>query len=96
MTTPANPTARLAGVRYEVELDDGSWWELGWDGPLGTFYAQLWGGDHDEPVAAWHGTRPLQHPDVASLEDALGWLVPGEICAELEADQASWPGARDS
>lgn len=93
-TTPPNPAARMAGARYEVDLADGSWWELGWDPPLGTFYAQHWAAEADdacEPVVEWHGTRPTQHTEVDSLEEALGWVVPGEVRYELEADQAAWP-----
>ncbi len=93
MTATAPGADRMAGARYEVDLDDGSWWELGWDPPLATFYAQHWGAGTDddaEPVAEWHGTRPGQHRSVASLEDALGWVVPGQLRAELEADRAAF------
>lgn len=94
-TTPPSATDRMAGARYEIDLEDGSWWELGWDPPLATFYAQHYGGGElDEPVE-WHGTRPGNHPDVDSLEDALGWVVPGEVRADLEADRAAWPGPGD-
>ena len=95
MTYTDSNAGRVAGARYEVDLPDGSWWELGWDPPLATFYAQLYaavGGD--EPPAAWHGIRPAQHPDVDSLEEALGWVVPADIRAELEADRAALGGGR--
>ncbi|MGH9165469.1 MAG: hypothetical protein ACRDZW_08170 [Acidimicrobiales bacterium] len=93
-TTPSSATDRTAGARYEIDAEDGSWWELGWDPPLSTFYAQHYGGESDEP-ALWHGTLPRQHRGVDSLEDALGWVVPGEVRADLEADRAAWPGPRD-
>lgn len=91
-TTPSSATDRAEAARYEIDLDDGSWWELGWDPPLATFYAQHYGGGGDEPLAEWHGTLPGQHPDLDSLEDALCWVVPGDVRADLEADRAAWPG----
>ena len=94
MTHTASDPGRVAGARYEVDLPDGSWWELGWDPPLATFYAQLYAAASDEPLAAWHGTRPSQHPDVDSLEEALGWVVPADIRAELEADRDAIGGGR--
>ncbi|MFP5375770.1 MAG: hypothetical protein ACLGIO_03170 [Acidimicrobiia bacterium] len=93
MTYTDSDPGRVAGARYEVDLPDGSWWELGWDPPLATFYAQLYAAaPGDEPPAAWHGTRPAQHPDVDSLEEALGWVVPAEIRSELEADRVALGG----
>lgn len=94
MTVTASGAGRTAGARYEVDLPDGSWWELGWDPPLSTFYAQLYAAAaaDGEPLAAWHGTRPRQHPDVDSLEEALGWVVPAGIRAELEADRVAFGG----
>lgn len=94
MTVTASGAGRLDGARYEVDLPDGSWWELGWDPPLSTFYAQHYAANAGggEPLAAWHGTRPHQHPDVDSLEEALGWVIPAAIRAELDADRATFGG----
>src|ERR671911_269829 len=30
---------RPMGTRYRIDLADSTWWELGWDKPLGTFFA---------------------------------------------------------
>ncbi|HET7486659.1 MAG TPA: hypothetical protein VFJ85_01935 [Acidimicrobiales bacterium] len=85
--------ARPEGARYEVDDDDGSWWELGWDAPLATFYAQHWGAPDDggEPVSDWHGRIWAEHPDLDSLEEALGWVLPADVRADLEDDRAAWP-----
>ena len=86
---------REPGRRYQVDAGDGSWWELGWDPGLSTFYAQLWGevpGDADEPVTDWIGYRPHEHSSVASLEGALQWRVPAPLRSGLEADRVAFPG----
>ena len=83
---------RQPGSRYELDEGDGSWWELGWDAALTTFYAQHHGEAPDGDVTGWFGCRPHEHPSVACLEGALGWRVPPEVRADLEADRASFGG----
>ncbi len=54
---------RFPASRYEVKLEDGSWWEVGCDTPLATFYAQHWGDPgaaEGQEVADWLGTWPAQ------------------------------------
>jgi hypothetical protein len=86
---------RRAAVRYEVFRGDGCRWELGWDAAMETFFAQRFG-DPDADVVSdemtvWLGTRPGEHPNVDSLEDALCWEVKEFVRAELEADRAARP-----
>ena len=92
----ADPPSRSLGTRYRVELDDGRWWELGWDRPLATYYAQL----HDpipyDPftppdLLAWRGTSFGELPDVPALEQATGLTLSTDMAADLSADQAAFP-----
>lgn len=87
------PARRLPASRYEVHLEDGSWWEVGWDPPLATFYAQHWGDPaaaEDQEVTDWLGTCPEEYPSVDSLDAALGWVVPEGIRVDLVADRAAF------
>lgn len=92
-------SARTPGTRYRVNLEDGRWWELGWDRPLGTYYAEL----HDpvpyDPftppdLLAWHGTTFGELPDVAALEGATGLRLDDDVAGALVADQAAFPNPR--
>jgi len=82
------------GRRYRVDLDDGRWWELGWDRPLGTYYAQLYApgapGGEDLPLD-WKGTAFRELPDVADLEKATGLRVSHEVAVDLAVDKAWFP-----
>lgn len=98
MTVHSEPptTARLVGARYRVDLDNGQWWQLGWDRDLATFSAEL----HDpvpyDPftppdLLEWHGRRLAELPDVAALEEATGLMLPRNVAAELHADRVTFP-----
>jgi DNA-binding Xre family transcriptional regulator len=92
-----NPTriSRPQGRRYELSEPDGSWWELGWDRPLGTFYAQHYNADNhrSNPDAPdiWHGARPFEITTVADLATLLSVPVPADIADELASDAAAFP-----
>ena len=94
-STATRACGRTAAARYQVGVGDGTWWELGWDPPLATYYAQHWhepaDDDDDEQVTEWLGTWFAEHPSVNSLEEALGWTVPEAMRAELDADRSAWP-----
>jgi hypothetical protein len=83
------PTRRPDGLRYEIEADDQTWWELGWDPALGTYYAQLWRAEGDIQVADWHGSAPGELQTVAAVESAIGRAVPSDIRVELDADRTA-------
>ena len=88
-------TSRPQGTRYDLAEPDGSWWELGWDRPLGTFFAQRYSADNhrsnpDTPDT-WHGTRPFEITTVAELARLVSVAVPYDIAEELENDAAAYP-----
>lgn len=95
---PAGEPGRSPGSRYRLDEADGSWWDLGWDRPLATFYAQRYlpdttdpgGMDTGEP-STWLGGRPGELPDLATLEAAVGRRLPAETAFELVADQDALP-----
>jgi hypothetical protein len=84
---------RRLGVRYRLAEPDGSWWELGWDRPLGTFYAQHYRLDPEghEHMVTDLGNGLSEIPTTARLGQRLGKPVPAEMVRELEADAAAFP-----
>jgi len=103
---PPAPTPRIGDGRALSILDDAppavdrvrigtpsGRWELGWDPPLGTFYAQhhaMDGDDLDEPQI-WLGTYPRAVPTVGELEQRLGFPLPAAARTHLAADQHTRP-----
>jgi hypothetical protein len=91
---------RPLGARYRIDQPDGTWWELGWDRPLGTFYAQHWSPEPydpftpDEPLA-WHGTDLAEVTTVASLATTIGVRIPEDIADELQRDAHAYPHTID-
>jgi hypothetical protein len=91
---------RPLGARYRIDQPDGSWWELGWDRPLGTYYAQHWSPEPydpftpDEPLA-WHGTDLDEITTVASLAATTGVVIPDDIAQELHQDAQANPHTID-
>ena len=87
------PEQRRLGARYRVDLDDGSWWEVGWDRPLGTFYAQRFTVDAtgDEQVLSDFGNDLSEIPTIGQLGAHLGRPVPAGIAHDLAADAAAFP-----
>jgi hypothetical protein len=91
---------RPLGARYRIDQPDGSWWELGWDRPLGTFYAQHWSPEPydpftpDEPLA-WHGTDLAELTTVASLAATIGVPIPDGISDSLQRDALAYPHTID-
>jgi hypothetical protein len=91
---------RPLGARYRIDQPDGTWWELGWDRPLGTFYAQHWSPEPydpftpDEPLA-WHGTDLAEVTTVASLAATIGVPIPDDIVESLQRDAHAYPHTID-
>src|SRR5436305_4300743 len=91
---------RPLGTRYRLDEPDGSWWELGWDRPLGTFYAQQYRHVGDVPSAneelvAWHGGRPSELSSVAALAARLPVPIPDDAAHELRRDADAHPHTVD-
>lgn len=65
---------------------------IGWDGPMGTFFAQVWDRtkDEDDPAAEllWIGTRHGEISDPRQAMNAVAaWLpVPAELVNTLYAE----------
>jgi hypothetical protein len=91
---------RRLGARYRIDQPDGTWWELGWDRPLGTFYAQHWSPEPydpftpDEPLA-WHGTDLAELTTVASLAATIGVAIPDDVADALQRDAHTYPHTLD-
>jgi hypothetical protein len=83
------PSRRRDGLRYELQADDSTWWELGWDPGLGTFFAQRWHAARDIEITDWHGATPGELSTIGAVEHAIGRTIPEGIRAELEADRTS-------
>ena len=65
---------------------------IGWDNPLGTFFAQVFDPSIEEDADAcllWIGTAPAAIPTVAALQAQLaGWAtIPPDIVARLVREQ---------
>lgn len=89
-------TDRPMGARYRLDEADGSWWEVGWDRPLATFYAQHYSPVPVDPFSGadlvdWHGTDFAELPTTKALADRLPMALPEEVDAELAADAGAWP-----
>jgi hypothetical protein len=79
--------------RYRIPAQDpGLTAIVGWDNPLMTFFAQVFGPSIEEDADAcllWIGTAPEALPTVAALQAQLaGWAtIPAEIVDRLTRDQ---------
>ena len=87
---------RRLGIRYRIDEADGSWWELGWDRPLATFYAQHYSPVPFDPfteddLRAWYGTDFAELPSPGALGARLPIAVPEEVAQELAADARAFP-----
>lgn len=86
--------------RYVIVQNDRREVVVGWDPPLGTFFAQEYdaaAGPEDDDLLWWIGNDRHEVRDIGVLENALrdqGWSLPPDVCAKLMADkQAPWePG----
>lgn len=87
---------RRLGARYRLDEADGSWWELGWDRPLATFYAQHYSPVPFDPHAGedvldWVGTDFAEVATTGALAARLPVALPEEVERELAADAAAHP-----
>lgn len=79
-------------LRYELPLlPDETWWEIGWDPPLATFFAQRFESHGDASPLEWHGWRFREYPDLDPLAAAMRSPIPAAVCAKLEAARAAHP-----
>lgn len=91
---------RPLGARYRIDEPGGTWWEVGWDRPLGTYYAQQYSPvpydpfTHDNLLAS-HGARPSELASVAALAARLPVPLPEGVADELERDAAVHPHTVD-
>lgn len=78
--------------RHELPAADGFEVVVGWDPPLGTFFAQVWDRrvDEDDPAAEvlWIGCTPGEIRDPQTVCDAVTrWArVPDGLARELYAE----------
>ena len=81
------------GTRYRIDEGDGTWWELGWDKPLGTFYATRFADDGElgHKVVEDYGNGLSEIGTIAGLGDVIGRPIPPAISHELAADAAAHP-----
>lgn len=91
---------RPLGTRYRLDEPDGSWWELGWDRPLGTFYAQQYSPVPYDPfthenLVAWHGGRPSEISSVDALAARLPRPIPEDVADGLRRDAEAQPHIED-
>lgn len=90
---PATHGDRPMGTRYRIDLDDGTWWELGWDKPLGTFFATRFAEDSavGDSVLDDSGNQLSEIATIERLGEVIGRPVPGGIAQELAADATAHP-----
>lgn len=79
--------------RYVIEDDGRREVVVGWDPPLGTFYAQIFAPqlpEDEEDCIWWIGYQPHEVVTVEALGAALqaqGHALPATVCNRLLADQ---------
>jgi hypothetical protein len=80
-------------TRYRIDLGDSTWWELGWDKPLGTFFATRLADDDDlgHKAVEDHGNGLSAIGTVDRLAHIIGRPLPQDIAEELAADAAAHP-----
>lgn len=85
--------------RFVLREDDGTWWEIGWDRHLATYWAQHLTTDAYgvEQILAWHGADPHEAPTINVLTNAMRRPLPRNIAQDLQrsrlADQTFKPVA---
>jgi hypothetical protein len=85
---------RPMGTRYRIDLADSTWWELGWDKPLGTFFATRLADPDDglgHKVVEDHGNGLSAISNLDRLAQTIGRPIPPTIAQELAADAAAHP-----
>lgn len=90
-TATRNPSS------YRLEEPDGSWWDLGWDPALGTYFAQRVQPitDADVQVLADVGHQSGEITTVDQLAHVIGRDLPNRTQDALVADAASFDGNTD-
>jgi hypothetical protein len=90
---PPPTTSEVSMSRYSISAQQpGLTVTVGWDNPLGTFFAQVGNPSIEADETAcllWIGTAPAAIPTVAALQAQLaGWAtIPPEIVDRLVRDQ---------
>ncbi|MGH9212210.1 MAG: hypothetical protein ACRD2C_16235 [Acidimicrobiales bacterium] len=81
-------------TRYRVNESEGSWWEVGWNAQLGTFYARHFEQTPDPDnhrLVEWIGTEFTEIGTVTQLRDRIGVTVPPAVRVQLDADRSVRP-----
>lgn len=93
LEVPLTVDERPMGNRYRIDLEDGTWWELGWDKPLGTFFATRFADDAavGDKVLEDSGNQLSEIATVERLGKVIGRPVPADIAHELAADATAHP-----
>lgn len=76
--------------RYDVEPSgEGDHVTVGWDPPMGTYFAQVYASPSAERPLAWMGTTPAEMPTLVSfLRKARPWaLIDDQTGVNLETDR---------
>jgi hypothetical protein len=93
ITPVVEATERPMGRRYRIDEGDGTWWELGCDKPLGTFYATRYLDDGEvcHKVVEDYGNGLSEIATIAALGQIIGQAIPPGISHELAADATAHP-----
>lgn len=89
-----NSNGRPTGHRYRLREDPSHHWEIGWDQPQGTSYAQHIQQPPGEPPRnslEWIGHRFTEIDTVDRLEERMNRALPSEIRRQLVTDQITYP-----
>lgn len=78
---------------YQLPEPDGSWWVVGWDPSLGTYYAQhvVRRIDDREVVLEDYGQRAHELPTIERVREVVGHDLPDHVTTALTDDAASVP-----
>ena len=79
--------------RFVLREDDGTWWEVGWDRNLATYWAQHLTTDAYgvEQLLAWHGADPGEVPTLNLLTNAMGRALPRDVARDLQRGRLASP-----
>jgi hypothetical protein len=93
LAPPSENTERPMGARYRLDLDDGTWWELGWDKPLGTFFATRLADDEEvgHRVLEDFGNHLSEIANIAHLGRLVRRPIPPQIAQDLAGDAVAHP-----
>lgn len=89
---PTRPTSRRPRGPYRINDQDGTWWLIGWDGLLDTYFAlRLVLERSGEDVLDVYGTDLGEIRTIGELTKLIGRSVPRHVADALADDAATWP-----